>query len=214
LAIMRGKEMSRESIEELRIRLLRDPEIQTMIRMRAYEIYQLRGGQPGYQGEDWFRAEGEVLEFLIEEESRRASETNETEARTASASSVGSNAATSARSSVENPTAESAREIAGAEPTSSSGVWSATEPHSATLAPQIGKATEFQIDAPKKPRASSKSTSAKSASTRKAKADASAADISDKKTARSAASKKSSDSASKPKKTRKKSDEPAPASGE
>jgi len=62
--------MTIESTEELRERLLRDHEVQEMIRMRAYEIYRHRGGAPGGHAEDWFQAESEVLHFLIEEESR------------------------------------------------------------------------------------------------------------------------------------------------
>lgn len=65
--------MSKESLKELRERLLRDELAQELIRMRAFEIYTLRGGQPGGEAHDWFQAEGEVLTFLIEEESRRAS---------------------------------------------------------------------------------------------------------------------------------------------
>ena len=66
--------MTTESTEELRERLLRDHEVQEMIRMRAYEIYRHRGGAPGGHAEDWFQAESEVLHFLIEEESRRVVE--------------------------------------------------------------------------------------------------------------------------------------------
>jgi hypothetical protein len=65
--------MSRESLEELRERLLRDEHAQELIRMRAFEIYRLRGGQPGGEAHDWFQAESEVLTFLIEEESSRTS---------------------------------------------------------------------------------------------------------------------------------------------
>lgn len=43
-----------------------------MIQVRAYEIYRMRGGQPGHEAQDWFHAEGEVLAFLIAEESRLA----------------------------------------------------------------------------------------------------------------------------------------------
>ncbi|MEK6299511.1 MAG: DUF2934 domain-containing protein [Acidobacteriota bacterium] len=64
--------MSRESLEELRERLLRQEHAQELIRMRAFEIYKLRGGQPGGEAHDWFQAESEVLTFLIEEESGRA----------------------------------------------------------------------------------------------------------------------------------------------
>ena len=63
--------MSRESLEELRERLLRDEHAQELIRMRAFEIYRLRGEQPGGEAHDWFQAESEVLTFLIEEESSR-----------------------------------------------------------------------------------------------------------------------------------------------
>ena len=49
--------MTIESTEELRERLLRDHEVQEMIRMRAYEIYRHRGGAPGGHAEDWFQAE-------------------------------------------------------------------------------------------------------------------------------------------------------------
>ena len=65
--------MSRESLEELRERLLRDEHAQELIRMRAFEIYKLRGERPGGEAHDWFQAESEVLKFLIEEESARAS---------------------------------------------------------------------------------------------------------------------------------------------
>lgn len=63
--------MSNESLKELRERLLRDEHAQELIRMRAFEIYKLRGGQPGGEAHDWFQAESEVLTFLIEEESGR-----------------------------------------------------------------------------------------------------------------------------------------------
>jgi len=62
--------MTRESIDELRERLLRDDQVLDMIRMRAYEIYQMRGNEPGREAEDWFMAEVEVIGFLIDQESR------------------------------------------------------------------------------------------------------------------------------------------------
>jgi hypothetical protein len=65
--------MSKESLKELRERLLRDEQAQELIRMRAFEIYTLRGGQPGGEAHDWFQAESEVITFLIEEESSRTS---------------------------------------------------------------------------------------------------------------------------------------------
>ena len=84
--------MSRESLEELRGRLLRDEHAQELIRMRAFEIYKLRGGQPGGEAHDWFQAESEVLTFLIEEESQRTARSETVDAGTKSASSP-SNAA-------------------------------------------------------------------------------------------------------------------------
>ncbi|HTG15607.1 MAG TPA: DUF2934 domain-containing protein [Blastocatellia bacterium] len=84
--------MSRESLEELRGRLLRDEHAQELIRMRAFEIYKLRGGQPGGEAHDWFQAESEVLTFLIEEESQRTARSETADAGTKSASSP-SNAA-------------------------------------------------------------------------------------------------------------------------
>src|SRR5881396_796100 len=62
--------MTMESLEELRNRLLREERVQLMVRTRAYEIYQMRGGQPGWEAQDWFQAETEVLSFLIALESR------------------------------------------------------------------------------------------------------------------------------------------------
>jgi hypothetical protein len=57
--------MEGDSLEELRQRLLRDSSVQEMIRARAYEIYLMRGVQPGGPAHDWFQAEGEVLAFLL-----------------------------------------------------------------------------------------------------------------------------------------------------
>ena len=59
-----------ESLEDLRKRLLGEERVQQMVRVRAYEIFQMRGGQPGWEANDWFQAEGEVLAFLIALESR------------------------------------------------------------------------------------------------------------------------------------------------
>lgn len=63
--------MTRDNLQELRERLLREENVRRMIRARAYEIFQLRGGQPGGEAHDWFQAEGEVLAFLIADESQR-----------------------------------------------------------------------------------------------------------------------------------------------
>jgi len=66
--------MKRESTEEVRARLLADEEVRSMIEMRAYEIYELRGCAPGREAEDWIQAEGEILKFVIEEEFRMRSQ--------------------------------------------------------------------------------------------------------------------------------------------
>ncbi len=60
--------MSKESTEAIRQRLLADDEVQYLIRMRAFEIYQRRGGSPGNPADDWFQAEDEVLTFYVEKE--------------------------------------------------------------------------------------------------------------------------------------------------
>jgi len=71
--------MTRETLEELRERLLRQHSVQRMIQVRAYEIFQMRGGQPGGEAQDWFHAEGEVLAFLIASESVKTDEQAEAE---------------------------------------------------------------------------------------------------------------------------------------
>jgi hypothetical protein len=48
-----------ETAVEERKRLLRQTRDQD-IRIRAYEIYLQRGGQPGYELEDWLQAEHEL----------------------------------------------------------------------------------------------------------------------------------------------------------
>src|ERR1700758_2130257 len=39
-------------------------ETKSLIAQRAYEIYQSRGGEHGYDQDDWFRAEGEISSKL------------------------------------------------------------------------------------------------------------------------------------------------------
>jgi len=175
--------MSRESTEALKARLLSDSEVQLMIRMRAYEIYQLRGGHGGNPAEDWFHAESEVLSFLIDEENRRAAE----EAQAPSPETV---------AGVEL----AARSDESGDPETSVGAWSATEPSGLELAPTIGG--EATMGTPKKTRAR---TTTKKTSTRAKKA----GDGSTKKpTTRRTASKKTADAAEKPKRTRKKTEAP------
>lgn len=71
--------MTTENLEELRERMLRKENVQEMIRVRAYEIFQMRGGQPGGEAHDWFHAESEVLAFLIADESAREDDRAEAE---------------------------------------------------------------------------------------------------------------------------------------
>ncbi len=66
--------MTTESLEELRERLLGQHGVQQMIQIRAYEIFQMRGGNPGGEAQDWFHAECEVLAFLLASESAPADE--------------------------------------------------------------------------------------------------------------------------------------------
>lgn len=71
--------MASETLEELRDRLLRQHNVQQMIQVRAYEIYRMRGGQPGGEAQDWFHAENEVLAFLIAHESAEEDDRAEAE---------------------------------------------------------------------------------------------------------------------------------------
>jgi hypothetical protein len=48
--------MTTEREERLRERLLGDDEVRAAISLRAYEIYQRRGGEPGHEIEDWVQA--------------------------------------------------------------------------------------------------------------------------------------------------------------
>jgi Protein of unknown function (DUF2934) len=57
--------MTSERLEEWRRQLLRDEDVQDMIRARAYEIFLMRGLQAGSAAQDWFQAENEVLAFLL-----------------------------------------------------------------------------------------------------------------------------------------------------
>jgi hypothetical protein len=66
--------MTTESLEELRERLLRDENVQEMIHARAFEIYRMRGVQPGSAAQDWFQAESEVLAFLLAHQPEQVTE--------------------------------------------------------------------------------------------------------------------------------------------
>ena len=179
--------MSRESTEEVKGRLLRDPEVQLMIRMRAFDIYQMRNGQGGSAADDWFRAESEVLAFLIAEEDRRSAE--ETPA---------SSPETVAGVELVSRTDEIA------EPETSIGGWSVTEPAGLELAPAPGG--EAAMETPKKPRARSASKTA----TPRAKKTGD--DTANKTTTRRTVAKKTADTTEKPKRTRKKADTTTQAS--
>jgi len=95
--------MSKEDFDKRREELIRDERVRQMIRVRAYEIYQMRGPQPGGQAQDWFQAENEVLSFLIADESRQIENESrqvENEPSTASAPVAGTPAkATAAKKS-------------------------------------------------------------------------------------------------------------------
>jgi hypothetical protein len=68
--------MTIERQEQLRERLLGDGEVRAAISLRAYDIYQRRGGEPGHEIEDWVKAENEILESLIKEESQLDAESS------------------------------------------------------------------------------------------------------------------------------------------
>ena len=63
--------MKEENAEQFRSELVGGEEERAMISMRAYEIYQSRGGEHGRDLDDWLQAENEVLAALIEGQSLR-----------------------------------------------------------------------------------------------------------------------------------------------
>ena len=101
--------MTRESLEELRERLLGQQSVQQMIQMRAYEIYQMRGGQAGAEAQDWFHAEGEVLAFLIAHESAREDDKQDAESTNAASASEAQSAAPATGKSGARVTAKPAK---------------------------------------------------------------------------------------------------------
>ena len=169
--------MKPESTEELRRRLLQDDQVQTMISMRAYEIYQMRGSQPGHDAEDWFRAENEILTFLIQEESRREAYSRQQgpgdeikESRPVGPQAFEPQSETAAADRVEQPAGQLAEERAQSH--SLLGVWSAAEPASAESAPPVGGSAEM-IEPPAKKKTRSRASS-KPAEPRKRKTTTSA----------------------------------------
>jgi hypothetical protein len=182
-SLLKGNTMSRESTDDLKTRLLADSEVQLMIRMRAFEIYQMHGGHGGSAADDWFRAESEVLAFLIAEEGRRSAE----ETQAASPETV---------AGVEL----APRTDETGEPETSVGAWSATEPAGMQLAPAPGG--EAAMETPK--------TGARSASKPATPRAKKTGDSAAKKTAAPrTASKKAAESSDKPKRSRKKAETPA-----
>ncbi|HEX5734997.1 MAG TPA: DUF2934 domain-containing protein [Blastocatellia bacterium] len=191
--------MKPESTEDLRKRLLKDEQVQIMISMRAYEIYKMRGSQPGHDAEDWFRAENEILTFLIQEESRRETYSHEQGLSDEIAESrpAGDARPQAFEPQTEPETADRLEEPVGqlaeekAESHSALGVWSPAEPASAAPAPPLGGAAE-ETEAPTKKKTRSRASS-KSTEPRKRKTTASAPKegAAKKPTARRASSKKS-----------------------
>lgn len=54
-------------IEEVQSQLLNDENIRERVALRAYELYQQRGGEHGRHLDDWAQAESEVLTSLFEQ---------------------------------------------------------------------------------------------------------------------------------------------------
>jgi hypothetical protein len=160
--------MTREKVEDLRERLLRDEQVQRLIRMRAYEIYRQRGGGHGSPAEDWVRAETEVLAYVIEEETRRRSQGGEepvappmNEERAEGPRTLDTIHTPESTERASEPDAQTSEERAQSQ--SIMGTWSAAEPPSATLAPELGRATE-------KARTGKARSSSKPSATKRAKA--------------------------------------------
>ena len=63
--------MQDETRARISERLLVDEGVRASISLRAYEIYERHGREPGCEIEDWLQAENEILPPLIEEELRR-----------------------------------------------------------------------------------------------------------------------------------------------
>lgn len=58
--------MKELNVEQLCERLPADREVQEAVSLRAYEIYQSRGGEYGRDLDDWLQAENEVLAALTD----------------------------------------------------------------------------------------------------------------------------------------------------
>lgn len=169
--------MNREKVEELRERLLTNEGVNKMIAMRAYEIYQQRGGRPGNPAEDWLRAESEVLAYLIEQEAGQIgtvaggwSATSNIKTESPTTLQMDDTRAEGPRAFKPQTPAESEDRLGGAssqtaeevaQSQSALGTWSPAEPASEERAPSIGQATgSLDSRATPKKRAASKSTAA------------------------------------------------------
>jgi hypothetical protein len=60
--------MKEQTEEQWREQLLADEEVRSRVALRAYEIYQGRGGDHGGDLDDWLQAENEILAILIEQQ--------------------------------------------------------------------------------------------------------------------------------------------------
>jgi hypothetical protein len=207
--ILERRNMSRESTEELRRRLLRDERVRELISRRAYEIYVMRGGRPGGEGQDWFQAESEILSILIEEESRRSAESTEPNADQGSQPVDEANDGSLVGEAIGVPeTSDRLEQESGltaeerAESQSAIATWSPTEPESEERAPTIGHVDESQTGAaaPKKTRsrAAAKPDAPRKSESSTKKSDAVKEPAAKKTTAKRTASKRS---AGPPKKT-------------
>jgi len=63
-----SEQLKEQDVERLGERAPEEREVQEAISLRAYEIYQGRGGAHGNDLDDWLRAETEVLAALTEPE--------------------------------------------------------------------------------------------------------------------------------------------------
>lgn len=61
--------MKEQIVVQLREQMLADEGVRSTIAMRAYEIYQDRGGESGGDLDDWLQAENEILTVLLEQPS-------------------------------------------------------------------------------------------------------------------------------------------------
>ena len=70
-------------IEQVQSQLLNDESIREKVALRAYELYQQRGGERGHDFDDWTQAENEVLTSLLEQVLQAAEQTSARRIRSA-----------------------------------------------------------------------------------------------------------------------------------